>query len=419
MTDITIETIAQDPASRSLKVTVATEHLALAERRAVKQYAKSIRLPGFRKGHVPEKMIRSRFGAEIRQFVLEDALRESWQRALTEQELKPTADPQIRNVSFEEGNPLQFEMLVEVQPSITLERTGGFNLTRTVEPVTDADVGERLARIQEQGATWTPVTEAVRPKEGQLVTVTVENLDGDTPATPPSPHSLVLGQGQAIPALEERILEMLPGETAEAELRIPDDHPDESRRGQVRRVRLTLHEAKEQVLPALDDALAREVGEFATLDELKAAIRADLEADAVRTADARLRDQLIQQLAEANAVPAPPTLVARMVDAFARSYQVEPAQAEAFAQAFTPVAEAQVRRTLILETVAAARNLRATEEEIDERVAQMAVARGMETGKLYAQLEQQKRLHDLEHQITEEKAMGSLLAESTITEGAA
>src|SRR5690606_7678351 len=110
--------------------------------RAVKQYAKSIRLPGFRKGHVPEKMIRSRFGAEIRQYVLEDALRESWQRALAEQELKPTADPQIRNVSFEEGNPLQFEMLVEVQPTITLEHTGGFTLTRTVEPVTDADVAE-------------------------------------------------------------------------------------------------------------------------------------------------------------------------------------------------------------------------------------------------------------------------------------
>jgi trigger factor len=418
MTDITIETIAQDPASRALRVTVGLEHLAAAERRAVTEYARRVRMPGFRKGHAPERMIRSRFGAEIRQFVLEDALRESWQRAVAEQELKPTADPQIRNVSFEEGKPLAFDLLIEVQPSIALERTGGFALTRAVEPVTAAQVDEQLARIQEQRGTWTPVAEGVRPREGQLVTLTVENLDGEQ-AAPTAPHTLVLGQGQAIPALEEAVLGMLPGETVEADLRIPEDHPDEARRGQVRRVRLTLHEVKEQVLPPLDDALAREVGDFADLEALRTAIREDLEADANRAADARVRDDLIRQVAEANAVPAPPTLVSRMVEAFAKSYQVEAAQADAFASAFTPVAEAQVRRTLILEAVAAARNLRATEAEIDARVAQMAAARGLEPGKLYAQLEQQKRLHDLEHQLTEEKAFASLLAESTITEGAA
>ncbi|NLG62209.1 MAG: hypothetical protein GX539_08180, partial [Candidatus Cloacimonetes bacterium] len=86
---------------------------------------------------------------------------------------------------------------------------------------------------------------------------------------------------------------------------------------------------------------------------------------------------------------------------------------------FAPVAESQVRRQLILDSVITARNLRATEEEIDAKVAEMAAARGIETGKLYAQLEQSKRLHDLEHQISEEKAWASLLGESTITEGAA
>ena len=79
MTDITFETTAQDAASRSLQVTVPVDRLAAAERRAVQQYAKRARLPGFRKGHAPEPVVRRRFGAEIRQFILEDALRESWQ----------------------------------------------------------------------------------------------------------------------------------------------------------------------------------------------------------------------------------------------------------------------------------------------------------------------------------------------------
>lgn len=419
MTDISIETTAQDIASRSLQVTVGLDHLAQAERRAVREYAKRARMPGFRKGHAPEPMVRRRFSTEIRQFVLEEALRESWQQLLTDDTIKPIADPQVRNVSFEDGRPLTFELLVEVQPSVTLETSGGFKVTRQVEPVTSQQVDDQLAALREQRGSWAPVAGEVRPREGQLVTVTVENLADGTQTAPASPHTLVLGQGQAIPDLEERITTMLPGETLEAGLRMPEDHPDESRRGEVRQVRITLHEIKERVLPKLDDSLAREVGDFAGLDALKDAIRVDLVADAERTADARVREEVVRLVAEANQVPAPPTLVARVLGAFAQNYGVPREQFEAFASSFQPVAEAQVRRELVVAAVVAARNLRASEEEIDARVAQMAAARGIETGKLYAQLEQQKQLHDLEHRLTEEKAIAWLLEQSTITEGAA
>lgn len=419
MTEISIATTAQDAASRSLQVTVGVAHLADAERRAVKEYARRARMPGFRKGHAPEPMIRRRFGAEIRQFVLEDSLREAWQQILADDALKPISDPQVRNVSFEEGQPLTFEMLVEVRPQIEVTTTGGFTLTRAVEPVTAEAVDEQLTKLREQKGTWVPVADGVRPREGQLVTVTVENLVDGAPAAPATPHSLVLGQGQAIPDLEERITTMLPGETLEADVRLPDDHPDASRRGESRKVRVTLHEIKEQQLPALDDTLAREVGDFASLEALRTAIREDLEADASRSADARVRDQLIQRLAEANDVPAPPSLVNRLLGVYAESYGIGQEQAEMFASSFRPVAEAQVRRELILDAVATAQNLRASEAELDARISQMAAARGVEPAKVYAQLEQSKRLHDLEHQLTEEKAFAWLLEQSTISEGAA
>lgn len=419
MTEITIATTAQDAASRSLQVTVGTAHLADAERRAVKEYARRARMPGFRKGHAPEPMIRRRFGAEIRQYVLEDALREAWQQILADDQLKPTSDPQVRNVSFEEGKPLTFEMLVEVRPQITVATTGGFTLQRSVEPVTDEQVDEQLTKLREQRGSWAPVAEGVRPREGQLVTVTVENLVDGAPVAEATPHSLVLGQGQAIPDLEERITTLLPGETVEADVRLPEDHPDESRRGEPRRVRITLHEIKEQQLPALDDALAREVGDFASLAALRTTIREDLEGEAIRTADARVRDQLIQRLAEANAVPAPPSLVNRLLGVYAESYGIGQDQSEMFGASFRPVAEAQVRRELILDAVATAQNLRASEAELDARISQMAAARGIEPAKVYAQLEQSKRLHDLEHQLTEEKAFAWLLEQSTIAEGAA
>ncbi len=137
MTGITYQTTSEDVASRSLQVTVDPERLEATERRAVREYARKARLPGFRAGHAPEPVVRRRFDAEIRRVVLEESLRESWDAILKESDLKPTADPQIRNVSFEVGKPLTFDMRIEVRPQLALSQTGGFALTRKVPVVTD------------------------------------------------------------------------------------------------------------------------------------------------------------------------------------------------------------------------------------------------------------------------------------------
>ena len=418
MTGISYSTTAEDVASKALQVTVAVERLDATERQAVREYARQARLPGFRKGHAPEPVVRKRFETEIRRYVLENVLRESWETILKETELKPVADPQVRNVSFEAGKPLTFELLVDVRPQLTLATTGGFSLTRTVPPVTDDMVQEQVERVREQRGTWTPL-DNVQPKPGQLVSVTVVTIEPGKEPAPSQPHDLVLGQGQTIPDLEEKIMSLRPGETTEADVRFPDDHPDEARRGESRRIRVTLHEVKDQVLPALDDAFAREAGDFESLEALRAAVRTDLEAEAARRSDQGVREELIRKLAEANQVPAPPSLVHRLVHAYAESYQVDKGQFEAFEGSFRPVAEQQVRRELVLEAVATAQNLHASEADLDARVAELAKARGMETGKLYTTLQQGHRLGELERAITEEKTFAWLLAQSTVTEVAA
>jgi trigger factor len=419
MTGISYRTTAEDVASRALEVTVPIEQLEATEQRAVREYARKTRLPGFRKGHAPEPVVRRRFETEIRRFVLEDALRQGWEAILKDSALKPTADPQIRNVAFEQGKPLTFEVLVEIRPELTLATTGGFTLTRTVPVVTDDMVREQLQQLREQRGTWTPVGADVRPKPGNLVSVTVTPIEEGGEPVPGQPHDIVLGQGHAIPDLEERIMGMAPGETTDAEVRFPDDHSDEARRGQSRNVRLTLHEVKEQVLPPLDDALARELGDFDSLAALESRVREDLASEVGRRADDEVKAELVRQLAEANEVPAPPSMVNRLLHAYADSYRVTPERLETFATSFRPVAEMQVRRELVLDAVATARNLRATEADIDERVAAMAASRGMDAGKLYASLQQNGRIGEIEHAITEDKVFGWLMQQSTITEGAA
>jgi len=414
MSSITIEKTAEDSGSKSLRVTVPVDRVQAAEARALRYYRERAKLPGFRPGKAPEAIIRKRFNDAIRQTVLEEVIRESWETAKSAESLKPIADPSIRNLKFEEGSPIEFELLVEVKPELKLERLSGFQLERRRAPVPESAIDEQLHRLQEQKASWIPI-EGEKPAPGQMVRVEVAPIE-DGAAGQAQPYDLVLGQNQAIPDLEERIMTLLPNETAEAEVRFPDNHPDESRRGQTRRVRIALHDVKRQELPALDDALAREIGDFDTLDALRQAIRQDVEREADREADAAVREQLVAKIAEANKVEAPHSLVHRRLHAFAHAYQVPEAQLAQFEQEFHGIVETQVRRDLVIDAVAEQHGLRSAEADIDARVAQIAEARGVPVGEVYASLEKSKRLPELEHAITEEKVFAFLLPQSTVDE---
>lgn len=412
MTTITIQPTSGDAASKALQVTVPVERVRLAEDRAVKQVTANIRMPGFRKGHAPAAIVRKKYQDAIRQTVLDEVIRESWDQARASESLKPVADPSIHNLKFDEGGAIEFELHVEVRPEVTVSTVGGFTLTRQVSAVTDAQVDEQVERLREQKATWLPV-EGQKPTSGQMVQVDVTALEEDG-AGEAQPHSIVLGEGQALPALEERIMTLLPGEVTDTEIRLPDDHPEEARRGMIRKLRVALHEVKRQELPPLDDAFAREVGDFDDLTGLRAAVRADLEQDAIREADARVRDQLIQQLVEANGIEAPPSLVHRVIHGYLHAYGVPHEKEPEFAAQFQPVAEAQVRRDLVLSAVADAQHLYATEADVDARIATMASARNVPAGQVYASLQKAKRLPELERAITEDKVFGYLLQQSTV-----
>ena len=416
MTDIAIQKTKEDLASKSLQVTVPADRVKAAEAGAVAKYAKSARLPGFRKGKAPEALVRRKYADAIRQSVLEELVQASWEQAREREKLRPVGQPHIHDLKWSDANVIEFELHVDVHPELTLAKTGGFKVERKVEPVTDAQVTEQLDKLREQKATWSPI-EGKKPAPGNLVELSIANLDeGEAEGRP---YSLVVGEGQAIPELEERVMELGPGETREVEVKFPADYPDESKRGHARKLRLTLREVKRQDLPALDDAFAREIGEFNDLAALTASVRADLEAEARRDADAKVRDQIIQAIIAANDVPAPKSLVERLTRGYADAYQIPPEQYATFKGEFETVAAAQVRRGLVLDAVTDANKLAATEADIDARIAELAKARNAPPAQLYASLEKAGRLRDLERSLTEEKAFAWLLSQSTVSEAKA
>lgn len=408
-TDIQISVASQDAASRTFAVTVPVERWQAAEAETVRFYTRRAKVPGFRQGKVPEPVVRRRFGDAIRQAALEDVVRESWEQA--RRDLTPIGEPQVRNMKFEDGAPITFEIAVDVKPQLTLERLDGFTATRRLAPVTDEQVAAQLLQVREQKAPWVPAEGRAKP--GDLVQATIMNLDApDEPA--PEPVRFVIGQGRALPELESRLMELDIDGSWEGALRFPDDHPDAAKRGASRKVRVTLHEVKRMQVPDLTDDFAREMGDFADVAALTAAVRADLEAEARREADAGVRATLIDQLAAANNIAVPPSLLHRALHAYAHAYGIPEARHHDFEAEFRPVAEQSVRRELIIDAVAERERLAATAEELDGRIAEVAARRGEAPGAVRAALEKAGRLRELERSITEDKVFAHLLGRNAV-----
>ena len=413
-TDIQITRTKDEPGETTLRVEAPVERVQAAERKAASRYAKRVRLPGFRKGKVPLNVIRRRFGDAIKEAVVQELLQESWKLALEKEDLQPIAEPRIRGLKIEENSPVTFEILVEVKPEVNVERLGGFSLQRKVAPVSDEMVGEQLDELRRQKARWVPV-EGEKPQPGQMVRITIDT-EKDGEEKEGRPYELVIGQDQALPEVEDKIMQLLPGETTDTTITFPSDTEDQSKQGHTISARITLYEVKGQQLPELDGAFAAEVGDFDSVDDLREAVRKDLEENAKREADADVRRQLVEQIAAANDIPAPQSLVNRLLAAYREAYRVPDDQADKFAAEFVSMAETQVKRDLLLEHIAERHDLKATEEDIDERVEKIATARDTEPGKVFASLQRENRIKELERSITEEKVFAYLLEQSPVIE---
>lgn len=397
---------------RHVQVSVPLDEVKIAEDKAARRYASSVRLPGFRPGKAPAQMVRKKFAEAIRQETLEAIVRDAYKEVIEKQDLKVASQPHVHDVKFEEGKPLTFELHFELRPTVELARTSGFRVTRRNTVITDENVRDQIESIRDQRASWTPVEG--KPLPGDMVNVEI-SAGEDTPAGE-APHSypLVLGTGQAIPGIEELIMEAASGATVERPVTWPDDFPEEAQRGQTKTVKVRLQDVKRKSAPDLDDAFAREVGDFDSLEALNAAVRTDLEEHAKRDADAKVRQKLVDEIIGANPFDVPPSWVRQFAQNYAEAYQVPEEEREKFSTGFHSMAERQIRRDLVIETIAEREKLEATEKDIDDRITEQAEKRGVNPGQLYAQLEKNGRLKEIERSLTEDNVFQWLLEKNEV-----
>jgi trigger factor len=405
---------------RKLSVTVPAAVVREEEQRTARQLASRANLKGFRKGRVPTRVIEKQFGGALRREALDKLIQEAYRHAIESEKLQPISEGQIEDVQYAPEQDLKFEVAFDIQPVFELARLGGFAVKRPVAEVKDEHIDDVLARIREQNGAWRPVEEGA-PVDGDLVSVKILRLDDAQLAENAEgrDYELVLGRGDAIPEIESAIKSLSIGQGTnerEFDIRFPEDFPDESRRGVEERVRITLVGRKTLELPPLDDSLAKSVGEFETLAALTARIREDMEKEGAQRAESVVRAQLLDLVLEANPFEVPASMVDRYLDSILGDAKDVPAEklTEARTQ-LRPEAERAVKRILVIDRVADAQGLTATDDEIDRRVEEIAAANQTTPAKVYASLQKAGRLESLERELTEKKVFSYLESQSEIT----
>jgi trigger factor len=409
---------------RRLDIEETPEVVQQAWERAFERVRQQARLPGFRKGKVPLSMIKLHFADDVRQEVARRLIPEVYQQAIQETHLDPVEEPDLQDVTLEESTPLKFSAVVEIRPTIALGRYTGLSVTHAARTLTDADVDEALATLQEQHAEFRAVE---RPADiGDLVildyTLTPEGMEPRSQTG----YELVIGRGAVMPEIEEALIGLAPGGTRSTRVRFPDTHPTESLRGKPGDAEVRVTEVKEKVLPALDDDFAKSVGEFETLDALRAEIRRGLERRREQENRQTLEGAVLDALLAEHPFEVPEALVMRQV-----AHQIEHAREHMRRQGvdpdklpwdypkmleeMRPGATQAVRRALMIEAVARQEGLEPTDADVDAEVERLATASNRPAPAVRALLEKGGDLDRMRSGLRDKRTLDFLIERAQVT----
>jgi trigger factor len=280
--------------------------------------------------------------------------------------------------------------------------------------VTDDRVTTVIDRLREQQAVWQPIEDGPL-QHGDMAMVEITPIEKDDSRGEPQSYRLVIGEGQALPPIEEAILTLKPGEANDFTVHLPEnpDNPDSPT--EEHRLHIVLSEGRRPELPDADDEFAKSLGDFGSLTDLRAKVRDDLETEANREADREVRSRLIQQIAEANPFDVPSSMLTDYLKQVVPEQDGDdPAQLDEIRRSAAPAATNGIRRMLIVDRIATMESLNATPDDVSRRIDEIAERAGQPQARIRAALAKEGRLDEIENEITEQKVFDYLLSLSTI-----
>ncbi len=414
--NLQIEVEEQEAWRRRLTVTVPAGSVQTERTKIIQKLGGKLKLPGFRKGKIPSNVVEQRFGQALDQELMDKVIGDAYRHALQAHSLEPISEGKVEDVEYKPREDLTFSISFDIQPEIELERLGGFSVERKTIQVAQEDIDRVLGRLQDQAGVWKPVEEGPAV-EGNLVTLDILRLEDGEPVGENRPYEIVLGDGEAIPEVEEAVRTLAVGETGDFTVTFPDDFPDEERRGEKEHLRITLEAQKLKELPELTDEFAKSLGDFDDLASMTARVQEDLEREAESQTESVVRSQLIEGILDANPFQVPRSMAERYMESvLGDTSKLDPEVIAETRERLRPEAEKAVKRILIVDRIAELKGLKAGEDEVDDRVQEIAEKNDLKPAQVYANLQKAGNIEALEREITEEKVYDFLKAESTVTE---
>jgi trigger factor len=394
--------------------------------RVTRHYGRAARLPGFRPGKVPAKVVRTRFRDQILHDVAHDLIPRAVDNALRERGVEPVDTPDIKNVVVQEGQPLKFTADFETVPAFDPGDYGSLRLTRPAVAVEDSAVEETLERLRQRAARYEPVEGRAVEAGDTVVVDLVREAEGETPDRHEN-VSIELGAAANPPGFDDQLIGLGVGDSKRFPVAYPEDYTVKEMAGTTVHYTVTVNGIKTRVVPALDDEFARDLGEFETLDALRARVREDLTRDAERNAERELRNDLLRQLASRVSFDIPEALLDREIgrrteEFIRRLYEqgVDPRQANIDWQGFRdhqrePAREA-VAAAIVLDEVARREQIGVEPAELDAEIDRYAAATGRGSDQVRAGLEKDGGISRLYMGLRREKAVDLVRSRATISE---
>ena len=412
---------------KELEVVVSSEEVARGLEAAYQKIGSKARIKGFRPGKVPRSVLEQHYRQDAESDAVRELVQQSYPMALHEIGIHPIAPPDIRVTSFVPDQGLTYQAILEVPPQFEVKGYVGLNLKKDPIHVTDAEVEQNLKALQERMAQLIPVTDDRKTRAEDVISLSYQTFHNDKPVPgfQGQNYLIELGKGHLFPELESALVGMAPGEKKKVGVTLPPNWADKTLAGKKVVYELELKEIKDKKVPELNDDLAKDLGQFTTLDEVKGKIREDVAQGKEQAAKGKLRRQILEKLVVENDFLVPESMIRIELEDMLKRFEGHlKSQGITMEQAGMTVGDFsaknrdeaifRVRGALIFDAVARKENLAVTPEEIDRRIEEMAKHSGQAPAAWKKYFRENQMMGRVEGSLREEKALDFVLSQSKI-----
>jgi trigger factor len=398
---------------------------------AYKNLKKTAKIKGFRPGKAPRSVLERLYKKDVHGDVSSKLLQDSFVEALKETELNIVGNPKIDPPQLDATGPYKYDATVEVKPEIDDIDFKGLALKKSLYKVTDEEMEAQLKLLQQNMSQQKPVTEDRPVQENDSVRIDYEGFVGGEPfpeTQKTENFTMKIGAGAISKTLDKELIGMKSGEDKEITVNFPEDHFNDKLANHEITFHVKLHEIREEILPEINDEFAKKLGQYETLDDLKNAIKDNLNEGYNKRVEQELNEQIYKDLIEKTDFELPESMVDYELDNiideiektlkyYNKSMEEQGMTKEMLAEKHRETAEKKVRRHLILGKIIDQENMELSDQELDDGFAEMAQAvnQPVEAIKNYYQ-QNQDNLDFFKHTLLEKKAIKLIISNSNIEE---